>query len=253
MNEIIDIYRYSEQTASVRFINEEIARRAKPGNFIIIRFYEEAARLPFAIVDTNSDKGTVEVILHRSTGLDNFNNYLGIGMQLHDVLGPLGKAPEIDSDSKVLCCGDGAGFIPLLPVIKSLNENGCNVYSVMTEKSDTIHYISDEVENHSDKVILADEANIETTVEREILNHNVSKIWMSGPTGLLKRLTAIAEKLNIEADCILNMIMIDGIGLCGTCRVIVNGERKQTCIDGPVFDARKVDFDQLLNRQRLFE
>lgn len=253
MNEILKIFPYSSRTISVKFKNEDIARRANPGNFVVIRFSEKAARLPFAIVDTDPSESTVEIIIHGYEGLGEMRKYLAVGSELHDVLGPLGKTPNIDRQERVLCCGDGAGFIPLLPVIKALDENGCKVFSVMSETTDTINYISDEVENHSDLVILANESSIYTTIEEVISTHGITKIWMSGPTGLLKNLTEIANRLDIPADCILNMIMIDGIGLCGTCRVIVGGERKQTCIDGPVFDARKVDFDQLLNRQRLFE
>lgn len=253
MNEIIEIFNYSARTAFVRFSNQEIANRAKPGNFIIIRFSENGPRLPFSITDVNREQGIVEIIIHRSEGIDNYRQHLVAGLSLPDVLGPLGKAAEIDTGKRVVCCGDGAGFIPLIPIIRALHENGCNVWAVMSEKTEKISCISDIVENYCDRVILADENNLEATIERVITENGIEKIWMAGPTGLLKDITEVAHRLDLPAQCVLNMIMIDGIGLCGCCRVMVDGQRKQTCIDGPAFDARKVDFDQLLNRQRLFE
>lgn len=253
MNEIIEVLNFSARTAFVRFSNPDIANRAKPGNFIIIRFSEDGPRLPFSITDVNRNEGLVEIIIHRAEGIDNYRKYLVTGLTLPDVLGPLGKAPEIDSGKRVVCCGDGAGFIPLIPIIHELHNRNCNVWAVMTERSERIACISDEVENYCDRVILAPDKDLDKTLEKVISENNIEKIWMSGPTGLLKEITEVAERMDIPADCILNMIMIDGIGLCGTCRVIVGGKRLQTCIDGPVFDARKVDFDQLLNRQRLFE
>ncbi len=253
MNEILEIFNFSARTAIIRFSNPEIASRTKPGNFVIIRFSEDGPRLPFAITDVNKELGIVEIIIHRAQGIDHYKEFLAPGLALPDVLGPLGKAPDIDKNINVVCCGDGAGFIPLMPIIKALHENGCRVWAVMSEKTERITCISDEVENYCDRVILADENHLDETIERVIKENGIDKIWMSGPTGLMKEITATADRLDLPAQCILNMIMIDGIGLCGTCRVIVDGQRKQTCIDGPAFNARKVDFDQLMNRQRLFE
>lgn len=253
MNEIIELINFSARTAFVRFNNPEIAKRAVPGNFIIIRFNEDGPRIPFSITDVNRKQGIVEIIIHRAEGIDVYRKFLATGISLPDVLGPLGKAPEIDCKKRVVCCGDGAGFIPLIPIIRALHENECHVWAVMSEKTEKISCISDEVENYCDRVILGDENNLDQTIERVIKENRIEKIWMSGPTSLMKDITATAHRLDLPAQCILNMIMIDGIGLCGCCRVMVDGQRKQTCIDGPVFDARKVDFDQLLNRQRLFE
>ncbi len=253
MNEVIDVFPYSARTMGVTIHNAMVARRAKPGNFIILRFSEKGPRLPFAIIDTNPENETLEIIIHRAEGLDDIQKLMRKGSVIPDLLGPLGKTPEIDSAKNVLCCGDGAGFVPLLPIIRALHENGCSVMSVMSEKSDKTTCISEEIENYSDKVVLASDSDLMNTIEKAITERGIEKVWMSGPTGLLKEITAIAARHNIPADCILNMIMIDGIGLCGTCRVIVNGERKQTCTDGPVFNAHHVDFDQLANRQRLFK
>lgn len=238
---------------SVKISNPMVASKARPGNFVVIRFSDDGVRLPFSIVDTDPQRGTIEIIIHRAEGLDEIQKLIKVGTELPDLLGPLGKAAVVDSGKRVLCCGDGAGFVPLLPIIRALHENGCEVISVMSERSDKTTCLSDEIENFSDRVILVKERPLEEVVGKAIEDFKIEKIWLSGPTMMMKEIAAIAEERDIPADCVLNMIMIDGIGLCGTCRVTVGGELKHTCQDGPVFDARKVDFDQLFNRQRLFE
>lgn len=253
MNEIKEIFPYSSRTVSVKIDNPTVARKAQPGNFVVIRFSDDGVRLPFSIVDTDPEHGTVEIIIHRAEGLDNILQLIKPGTELPDLLGPLGRPAKIDCGKRVLCCGDGAGFVPLLPIVRALHQNGCEVISVMSERSDKTTCLSDEIENFSDRVILAKDLPLEVVVEKAIDEFKIEKLWLSGPTMMMKEIAAIAERRDLPADCVLNMIMIDGIGLCGTCRVTVGGELKHTCQDGPVFDARKVDFDQLFNRQRLFE
>ena len=112
--------------------------------------------------------------------------------------------------------------------------------------------LTEDIEKYSDEVIVAPEGKMAEIVEKTIKDNGIQKAWIAGPTLMLKKLNAVTIDCGIEASCVLNMLMLDGIGLCGMCRVIVGGERKQTCTDGPVFDAHLVDFDQLFNRQRLF-
>lgn len=252
MNEVLEIYPYSPRTARLTLNAPMVAQRALPGNFIIVRFSEDGQRIPFSIVASDPEKGTIEIIIHRSAGLDDILALLKPGRELPDLLGPLGQPAQIDSGIRVVCCGDGAGFVPMLPLIKALHLAGCKVVSVVSEESAKAACLTEEIEKFSDEVVMAPEGNLKDTVDEIITRHNIEKMWISGPTPMMKMLTSLAETHDIAASCILNMLMIDGIGLCGICRVIVGGERKQTCTDGPVFNARLVDFDQLLNRQRLY-
>lgn len=252
MNEILDIQPYSNRTVRLRINNPEVAERALPGNFIIVRFSEDGVRIPFSIVDTNPGEGTIDFIIHRAEGLDEILGKLTVGEALTDLLGPLGKPAVIDSDKKILCCGDGGGLVPLLPLAKALSEKGCSVSTIISESSDKASCLSDDIMRFSKKVELVPQEQLLEIVKKTLGDQKIEKVIVSGPTKMMKSIAAITEKLKIPTDCILNMIMIDGIGLCGTCRVIVGGERKQTCIDGPIFNAHLVDFDQLLNRQRLF-
>lgn len=253
MNEIIDIFSYSSRTLSVKIKNEAVALRARPGNFVIIRFSEDGLRIPFSIVDADIETGVIEIIIHRAEGLDEILQYVRPGNLLPDLLGPLGRPAPIPENKRVLFCGDGAGFVSLLSLIKAYHHNGCKVTSVMSEKSGKATCLSDDVENYSDRLMLASDDRIYEIIDKVIEENHIEKVVMSAPTNMMKNIEKVAARRDIPADCMLNMIMIDGIGLCGICRVTVGGERKQTCIDGPVFDAHAVDFDQLLNRQRLFE
>lgn len=253
MNEIVTTFPYSDRTVRVVIHAPEIASRTRAGNFVMLRFNSEGPRIPFSIVEANPERGEIEIIIHRAEGLDQILPLLVPGERILDLLGPLGTPARIDPDRTVLCVGDGAGFVSLLPIIMELHRNGCRVTSLVSEESAQASCMSGDIEKYSDEVISVPAGKLYDIVDEVIVEKDIDKIWMSAPTSMLKKLTDHAIKHDIDAGCVLNMLMIDGIGLCGVCRVIVGGERKQTCIDGPTFNARLVDFEQLRNRQRHFE
>ncbi len=253
MNEILHIHSYSPRTARLRILNEWIARSASPGQFVIVRFSDNGERIPFSIVASDVDNHTIDIIIHRAAGLQEILESLKEGTILPDVLGPLGKPATLDSDKTVLCVGDGAGFVPLLPLLKALKLNGCRNISVISEESDQAACLLPEIEQRSDSTILAAKGKLIEILTKTIEREKVEKIVMAGPSLMLKEIAELSRQLDIPADCILNMLMIDGIGICGVCRVIVDGKMRQTCTDGPMFDARLVDFEQLVNRQRHFK
>lgn len=253
MNEILAIHPYSNRTVRLTIFAPEIASRSKAGNFVIVRFKESDPRIPFSIVDANPERGEIEIIIHRAEGLDEILPGLHPGERLLDLLGPLGTPARIDPNRNVLCIGDGAGFVSLLPIIMELHRNGCHVVSLVSQESAQAACMSEDIDKYSDEMIMVHDGKLFDIVDEVLREKKIDKIWMAAPTVMMKRLTEHAVSHDIDAGCVLNMLMIDGIGLCGVCRVIVGGEKKQTCIDGPTFNARLVDFDQLRNRQRLFE
>lgn len=251
MNKIIEICPYSEMTARLVIENRTVAMAARTGHFVIMRFSDNGVRIPFTIVDSDPAAGTIDVIIHKGANLGDVLQTLEVGMEIPDLLGPLGNAIEIKNYGTVICCGDGAGFVPLLPVIKAMKRAGNRVVSVLSEQSAQMACLSGEVEKNSDETVFADGDAVDTV--RCILDRErVDFVYESGPTMMMKDIEALTRERGIPTNCILNMIMIDGIGLCGICRVMVDGKRKLTCIDGPTFDAHLTDFDQLLNRQRHF-
>lgn len=252
MNEIISIEPYSEKTARVRILNPVIAEKFEPGHFVIVKFQNEGHRIPFSIVSSDHQEGTIDIIIHRGEGLDEILAMIRTGESLPDLLGPLGHPAIIEPNSRILFFGDGAGVVPLLPLIKSAKEKGCSVKAVLSEHSSRTQCLMSEIQRDCDAVVSVSDDNLLESAMNLVTTETIDKVIMSGPTLIMKRLAIETRKRGIPADCVLNMLMIDGIGLCGICRVIVGGERKQTCTDGPIFDAHKVDFDQMFNRQRLF-
>lgn len=252
MNEIVKIQPYSEKTALVRILNPNIASKYEPGHFVIVKFKRDGHRIPFSIINSDTEAGTIDIIIHRADGLDEILSMITPGESLPDLLGPLGNPAVIEPGTHILFFGDGAGVVPLLPLIHEAKRLGCKVKSVLSEHSSRTQCLLSEIRRSCEEVVTVDDDNLLERALHFVDNDPIDKVIMSGPTLLMKRLAHETKKRDIPADCILNMLMIDGIGLCGICRVIVGGERKQTCTDGPIFDAHKVDFDQMFNRQRLF-
>ncbi|MDE6115719.1 MAG: sulfide/dihydroorotate dehydrogenase-like FAD/NAD-binding protein [Muribaculum sp.] len=251
MNEIREIVHYSEYTAELRVYAPSVAKSCRPGHFVIVRFSEDGARIPFTIVDSDEKAGTINILIHKAAGLSEALASLQPGDCLPNLLGPLGQAIEIKDYGTVVCCGDGAGFVPLLPIVRALKKAGNHVISVFSEQSSQTACLQGKVSEYSEVIDVRDRKAVEV-VDEIMQRRKIDKMFISGPTLMMKEISGLTRTTGVPTVCILNMIMVDGVGLCGICRVMVDGERKLTCIDGPSFDAHKVDFDQLLNRQRLY-
>lgn len=252
MNEIIEITPYSEKTVRVRISNPPIAEKYQAGHFVILKFNPQGHRIPFSIIEADAEKGTIDIIIHRADGLDEILQVMKVGEYVPDLLGPLGNPAEIQENSTILFFGDGAGVVPLLPLITEAKRRHCRIKAVLSEQSSRTQCLLGEIQRQCETVVTVSDDNLLESAMTFVTNEPIDKVIMSGPTLIMKRLAKETKKRGIPADCLLNMLMIDGIGLCGICRVIVNGERKQTCTDGPIFNAHLVDFDQMFNRQRLF-
>lgn len=252
MNEIISITPYSDKTARVRISHRPIAEKSEPGQFVIVKFQKDGHRIPFSIIESDPKAGSFDIVIHRADGLDEILSMMTPGEALPNVLGPLGHPAKIEPEQTILFFGDGAGTVPLLPLIREAKSKNCKVFAVLSEQSSQTQCLLGEIEHHSEKVVtVSDDALLESAMNI-VCSTPIDKVIMSGPSLMMKRLAIETKRRGIPADCVLNMLMIDGIGLCGICRVIVDGERKQTCTDGPIFNAHLVDFDQMFNRQRLF-
>lgn len=252
MNKILAISPYSEKTARIKIKHKEVAEKSRPGQFVIVKFNEDGQRIPFSIIDTYPEESSFDIIIHRAAGLDDILSGMKVGGSLPDVLGPLGNPAVIENDSHILFFGDGAGVVPLMPLIKEAKKKNCKVNAVLSEFSSRTQCVIGELAPLCSTVVTVADEDLFETALKIIGKERIDKVFMSGPSLIMKKLAEETKKRNIAAECLLNMLMIDGIGLCGICRVIVGGERKQTCTDGPIFDAHLVDFDQLFNRQRLF-
>ena len=251
MNRIKEIIRHSANTAEVVIESSQIASSARAGHFVMIRFSDNLPRIPFTIVDTAPAEGTFTIIIHKGARLTELIDSLKPGQDLPNILGPLGQAFDIKNYGTVLCIGDGEGFVPLLPVMKALKKAGNTVVGVLSEFTEQTSCLRDNAAPWVDEMLhSSSKEEALDIVNRTTASRHVDLVVMTGPTDMLKMIAEATRHDAIPTLCILNMIMVDGCGLCGICRVLVGGERKLTCIDGPTFDAHQVNFDHLLNRQR---
>ncbi|MDE6327841.1 MAG: sulfide/dihydroorotate dehydrogenase-like FAD/NAD-binding protein, partial [Duncaniella sp.] len=181
------------------------------------------------------------------------------GECLTDVVGPLGQATHIENVGTVVCCGGGVGVAPLLPIIKAMKQAGNRVISVLAARTADLVILADEVSEWSDEVvIMTDDGSlgrkglVTDGVEEVIGREKVDLVVTIGPAIMMKFVALMTAKYNVPTMCSLNTIMVDGTGMCGACRVTVDGRTRFVCIDGPEFDAHKVDFDEMMMRMKSF-
>jgi len=232
-----------------------IARKAKPGQFVIIKANENGERIPLTMADTNPEKGTITLIymvVGKSTAI--FKS-LKVGDGYQDVIGPLGKATHIEKVGTVLCVGGGTGIAVLYPITRGMKEIGNKVISILGARDkdtlileDKMKAVSDELHPCTDDGSYGHHGFV-TDVLKEVLNKGgVDMVVAIGPVPMMKFVSKITKDYNVKTIVSLNPIMVDGTGMCGGCRVTVGGETKFGCVDGPEFDGHKVDYDELMKR-----
>lgn len=232
-----------------------IARKARPGQFVILMASETGERIPLTIADFNPLAGTITVIyavVGKSTAL--FKE-LQAGDSYQDVVGPLGKPSVLEKAGTVICIGGGTGVGVLYPIARELKRLGNRVISIIGARTGELMILEEEMRAASDELLVCTNDGshgrhalvsdlLEELLKREMPDQAVA----IGPVPMMKRICDITRPYSIKTTVSLNPIMIDGTGMCGSCRVVVDGAVKFACMDGPEFDGHKVDFDQLMQR-----
>ncbi len=245
----------------VKFIVEAplIARSRRPGHFVIVRTGEGGERIPLTIADADPKAGTIMLVVQAVGESTRKICALEPGDSLTDVVGPLGKATHIERVGTVVCAGGGVGVAPLLPIIKALKEAGNRVVTVLAARSADLIILEHQCRPYSDEVIImtddgsAGRKGIVTEgVESVIQSEKVDLVVTIGPAVMMKFVSKLTERYSIPTMCSLNTIMVDGTGMCGACRVTVDGHTRFVCVDGPEFDAHKVDFDEMIMRLKAY-
>ena len=259
MYKIVSTKQFSEKV--FQFVVEAplIAKSRKAGHFVIIRVDEKGERIPLTISDSDTDKGTITLVV-QTVGLTSTKLCkLKAGDSILDVVGPLGQATHIENFGTVLCAGGGVGVAPMLPIIKALKAAGNKVISVLAGRTRELIILEDEVRKYSDEVvIMTDDGSygnkgvVTVGMENIIQREKVDKCFAIGPAIMMKFCCLLTKKYNIPTDVSLNTIMVDGTGMCGACRVTVGGKTKFVCVDGPEFDGHEVDFDEMFKRMGAF-
>ena len=237
-----------------------IARKAQPGQFIILRVDEEGERIPLTVADYDREAGTVTIIFQIVGGTTMALNALNEGDSLHDFVGPLGKASELEGLKKVAVVGGGVGCAIAYPVAKKLHELGAEVHSVVGFRNKDLVILEDDFRAVSDKMCMMTddgsygEKGLVTAALENLINegNEYDMVIAIGPLIMMKFVCGVTKKYNIKTVVSMNPIMIDGTGMCGGCRLTVGGETKFACVDGPDFDGHLVDFDEAMSRGAMY-
>ena len=238
-----------------------IAKKALPGQFVILRAGADSERIPLTVADYDREKGTVTVIFQVVGGGTMELNALKEGESLHDFVGPLGRASELDGLKKVCVVGGGVGCAIALPVAKALHEKGAEVHSVVGFRNQDLVILEDEFRACSDKfVLMSDDGScgrkgLVTAALEELIQagENYDEVIAIGPLVMMKFVVAVTKKYNVKTVVSMNPIMIDGTGMCGGCRLTVGGKTRFACVDGPEFDGFEVDFDEAIHRGAMYK
>jgi ferredoxin--NADP+ reductase len=236
-----------------------IAKKAKPGQFVILKANEEGERIPLTMAETNPEKGTITIIymvVGKSTAL--FKD-LQVGDGYQDVIGPLGKPTHLEKIGKVVCVGGGTGVAVLHPITRGLKDVGNDVTCIIGARNKGLLMMEDQMKSAShDLRLCTDDGSyghhgFVTQVLKEILDTEEIKLVVAiGPVPMMKAVSNMTKEYNVETMVSLNPIMVDGTGMCGGCRVTIGNETKFACVDGPEFDGHKVDYDELMLRLRAY-
>ena len=245
----------SDQVTLFEIEASDIAKKAQPGNFFILRTHEQGERVPLTIADFDRNRGTITAVFQKVGKATNHLGTLGEGDFITDVVGPLGNDSHIENFGRVVCVGGGVGIAPVYPIAKALKEAGNIVTSIIGARSKSILFWEEKMRNVSDDLIITTDdgsygtkAVVTSPLEDILSSDKVDLVIAIGPAIMMKFVCKTTEKYGVKTIVSLNSIMIDGTGMCGGCRVDIGGEIKYTCVDGPEFNGHEVNFDLLMNR-----
>jgi len=249
----------SEVTKLMEVEAPHVARKARAGQFIIVRIDEQGERIPLTIADYNRDAGAITIIFQEVGKSTLQLGKMEPGDELSSFAGPLGHPTEIENYGTVVCVGGGVGIAPIYPIARSLKEAGNTVISIIGARSKDLLFWEEKMRAVSDELIVCTDdgsygrKSLVTEPLREFIENNkVARVWAIGPAIMMKFVSLATKPYNVPTVVSLNTIMIDGTGMCGGCRVLLDSGARFVCVDGPEFDAHKVDWGSLLSRLQFY-
>ncbi len=234
-----------------------VARRAKAGQFVIVRIDEPGERIPLTIADFDHEAGTITLIFQEVGKSTMQMGTLKPGDELITVAGPLGHPTDVEKYGTVICIGGGVGIAPTFPIARALKQAGNTVISIMGARNKTLLFWEDRMRSVSDELIVCTDDGsygrkaVVTEPLKELLEKRgkeIARVWAIGPAIMMKFVSVTTKPYNVPTIVSLNTIMIDGTGMCGGCRVVLDSGAQFVCVDGPEFDAHKINWDILLSR-----
>lgn len=256
MAKIISKEEIADKTYSMHIHTPLIAKKCKPGQFVVIRLDEKGERIPLTIADFNRNEGNIRLVFQVVGKTTLKLSRCGVGEDISDVTGPLGNPSEISNYGTVVMVGGGVGIAPIYPIARSLKEVGNEVITILGARSKSLLIMEEDLASVSDELLISTDDGSKgkkgfvTDVLKELLDNgkSMARVWAIGPAIMMRFISELTVKYGVPTIVSLNSIMVDGTGMCGACRVNVGGETKFTCVDGPEFDGHKVDFKLLMER-----
>ena len=237
-----------------------VARKAQPGQFVVIRIDEKGERIPLTIADWDEEEGSVTIVFMEVGTTTHQLALLGDGDFIANFVGPLGLPTHIDKFGTVVCVAGGFAVATIMPIARAMRKEGNRVISIMGARNKSLIFWEKELHRVSDQLIVTTDdgsyarKGVVTEPLKELLEtgERVDRVIAIGPSIMMKFCAKTTEPFGVKTIVSLNPIMVDGTGMCGCCRVSVGGETKFTCVDGPDFDGHQVDWDLLFARQRIY-
>lgn len=260
MYKIVAMQTLAPQTKLASVHAPEIAKKAQVGQFVIIRVDEKGERIPLTLADWDPENGTITLIFQEVGVSTKKFGSLDVNDELKDVVGPLGQPSDIKDYGTVVIVGGGVGIAPCLPIVKAFRKTGNKVISIIGARNEKLLILEEEMRHICDEVyITTDDGSkgykgfgcdmLRILIEK---GYSIDVVYAIGPTVMMKAVAEVTRPYKIKTIVSLNPIMLDGMGMCGVCRVSVGGKVKFACFDGPEFDGHLVDFNELIKRQRAF-
>ncbi|MDH4163048.1 MAG: sulfide/dihydroorotate dehydrogenase-like FAD/NAD-binding protein [Nitrospirota bacterium] len=236
-----------------------ISRKARPGQFIILRLHEKGERIPLSLADIDPREGTISLIVMAVGKTTHELSQCSAGDNIRDLCGPLGMATHIENLGHVVLVGGGFGAAPLYPIARSFRDEGNRVTVIMGARSRDLLIYEQEMEQVADRVVVTTDdgskglkGRVTDALSMELSSGKVDLVLAVGPAIMMRSVSEVTRGTGVRTIVSLNPIMVDGTGMCGGCRVMVGGETKFACVDGPEFDGHLVDWESLMNRQKTY-
>lgn len=260
MYRIVESRKLTPEAVLIRVLAPQIARKRRAGQFVILRVDEQGERIPLTIVGSDPEAGTITLVVQEVGTSTRKLGRLKVGEAILDLTGPLGHATEVKKWGRVVCLAGGIGVGEVLPVVEALRAAGNMTLAIVGSRTRDLLILEDEMRAASDELyITTDDGSygrpgLVTDVLLSLINDGAvpDRVYAIGPLPMMKAVADLTRPYGIPTVVSLNALMVDGTGMCGSCRVTVGGERKFTCVDGPDFDGHQVDFDELIQRQKIY-
>jgi ferredoxin--NADP+ reductase len=237
-----------------------VSRKARAGQFVIVRIHEKGERIPLTVADYDRERGTITLVVQEVGKTTMEMGTMQVGDHLASFTGPLGNPTEIEHYGTVLCVGGGFAIAPVYPIARALKERGNTVLSIIGVRNKSLLFWEEKTRAVSDELIVCTDdgsygrKGVVTLPMKEMLEggRSIDRVWAIGPAIMMKFCALTTQPYGVPTIVNLNSIMVDGTGMCGACRVEVGGKTRFACVDGPEFDGHQVDWDLLMARQRIY-